>query len=86
VVVQPELMNGEPWPKRLESRASIVCYVPTTECFLASILKQGMPHISAFYASTACGVTVYGKSSVADWLISKGRQTEYIEALRKTSM
>ena len=84
IVFQPEMLQGEKLPKRLDPRTSIVCYVPANQP--ASLLIEGLPYVKCFYVTTACGLTVHGKSDVAKWLIKIGRKTELTEALRQTAL
>lgn len=53
--VQPVLIDGGPWPRRLEPRSSVTIYGQTPE----STAEQ---QIKTAYAKTECGVTKTGTS------------------------
>ena len=53
--VQPVLMDGGPWPRRLEPRSSVTVYGQRPESFPNQRIKCA-------YAKTECGVTKTGSS------------------------
>lgn len=55
-VLQPIMMDGKPWPRRLESRESASFYFHPRE------LVRHRKRIGKAYARTACGEAAYGTS------------------------
>ncbi|MGE3651567.1 MAG: hypothetical protein AB7G10_24770 [Reyranellaceae bacterium] len=56
-VTVPEVVDGQPWPRRLEPRASVTAYARIDEEVLSLL-----PNVRDAYASTAAGETFYGHS------------------------
>jgi len=63
--VQPELIDGGPWPRRLEPRSSVTIYGQTPDSTPELRIKTA-------YAKTECGVTKTGTSPALKQ-IARGR-------------
>jgi hypothetical protein len=55
-ITAPIIIDGKPWPRRLEARESVSIYFDPGD-----IIRHGA-RIDAAYARTACGETKYGTS------------------------
>jgi hypothetical protein len=58
VLVAPIVMDGGSWPRKLESRESVVVGFDATN--LLGLNRIG--RVTRAYASTVCGTTCYGRS------------------------
>lgn len=63
VVAYPELFDGKPWPRRLESREAVTVRFP-----LRDMEEHRGRKLGKAYASTACGISRYGDSPALDGL------------------
>lgn len=55
-VLEPTMLDGGNWPRRLETRTSVSCY------FDPSIFPGSSNNLGRAYARTSCGETRYGNS------------------------
>ncbi|MDR3574430.1 MAG: hypothetical protein P4L50_11235 [Anaerolineaceae bacterium] len=61
-VLQPGVIDGKPWPRRLEAREAVSLYVDRNAA-------AGHGHkIDKAYAKTACGMTFFGDSEALEQL------------------
>ena len=67
VYALPTLIDGKPWPRRLEPRSSVTVYGQPPEAKPGQSLKCA-------YARTACGVTRTGTSPAFKQLAASGAQ------------
>ncbi|QLG88023.1 hypothetical protein HQ393_06975 [Chitinibacter bivalviorum] len=65
VIIQPVLLDGGPWPRRLEPRSSVSIYAQNPA-------KNSERLIRCAYAKTACGVTKRATSPALKQLATHG--------------
>jgi hypothetical protein len=68
MIAQPRVIDGKPWPRRLESREAVSLY------FGVEDVHRDPSLLAMAYAGTECGVYAYGTSPALDQLrdIAKG--------------
>ncbi|GLI53344.1 hypothetical protein [Thermodesulfovibrio yellowstonii] len=55
VIINPIIIDGREWPRRLEPRSSVTCYIKLDKSIIRNKIKCA-------YAKTQCGVIKTGKS------------------------
>jgi hypothetical protein len=61
-ILQPQIIDGKPWPRRLESREAVSVY------FGVEQVHRHPGLLAKAYAKTDCGVYAYGTSPALDQL------------------
>lgn len=64
VIINPIIIDGREWPRRLEPRSSVTCYIKLDKSIIRNKIKCA-------YAKTQCGVIKTGKSPALKY-IKKG--------------
>jgi hypothetical protein len=67
MIFQPQVIDGMPWPRRLESREAVSVY------FGLEQVPRDPAMLARAYAGTECGVYAYGTSPALDQLRSLAR-------------
>jgi len=62
MIVQPHVIDGKSWPRRLESREAVSLY------FGLEDVRRDPAYLAKAYAGTECGVYAYGTSPALDQL------------------
>lgn len=62
MVVQPQVIDGKPWPRRLESREAVSLY------FGIDDVRRDSSGLAKAYAATECGEYAYGDSEALQQL------------------
>jgi hypothetical protein len=66
-ILQPILIDGKPWPRRLEAREAVSAYFDPSD-----IVERG-EKIGKAYARTSCGAVAYGTSGALNQLRREAR-------------